>query len=181
MKQNNNIRHLVFAIGAIHAILITAYAGFIGTGMWHFDEYETFFQYKIIGFDFLWLRISTWSPRPFSEILIYLYALATNATQNQLIIIILSAIWIALIASVIIPAAKLKNSSQNFSFRILPLLLPLTLTLSGTKTGEVFYWPMGSLAYMPFISSLLVMLGILIWSEPTKNKIAWGQIGRAHV
>lgn len=165
--------HLLFLSGMVFLLLL-GYAGLLGTSTWRQDEYYTLARYQTEGTHFLWHRIIAWSPRPFSELLIYLYAQLVNTTKLQLTPLMMGLVWFGLFFSIGMGVHITQNTRISIGTRVLPVVLPVILTLSISKTGEVFYWSFGSVAYMPTISAILLMLAILIWGNIQEHALPWG-------
>lgn len=168
---------LLSIFSVIFLTLLLAYGGLLGTSTWRPDEYDILARYRTEGISFLWHRVMFWSPRPFSELLIYFYATLVNSSHLQLIPLIMSLVWSGLVFSIGLSVYLLRNTGVSFGIRMLPILLPVVLTLCIAKTGEVFYWPFGSMAYMPTISAILAMLAILIWGNAREHGLLWGISG----
>ncbi|HEX5783530.1 MAG TPA: hypothetical protein VFY35_02275, partial [Burkholderiaceae bacterium] len=160
--QNGHLPALKF-LAITHVIVIALYFGLIGTGTWRTDEYSTLTQYRDRGLEFLAYRITHWSPRPFSEAIIFVYSTIVNATHFQLTTAALFITWTGLLSSIALPFFAFNNSQIHRHARVLIVALPITLTLSLASTGEVFYWPFGAFAYMPTISTLAIMFGLAFW------------------
>lgn len=175
MKSNTRLLHLpLIVLSGVAFILILGYAGLLGTSTWRPDEYDTLARYRTEGTHFLWHRIIAWSPRPFSELLIYFYAALVNATKLQLTHLIMGLVWFGLFFSIGMGIILTQKTRVPIGIRALPVILPTILTLCIAKTGEVFYWPFGSMAYMPTISAILLMLAILIWGNIQEHALPWG-------
>ena len=59
-----------------------AYLGLVPLGHWQADEYQTFGSLQDSVYDFVRWRVSSWSPRPLSEIFIYAYGRLVQATLH---------------------------------------------------------------------------------------------------
>lgn len=171
------VLRLLTVAALIQVVLLLTFAGLLGGATWRPDEYDTLARYHQEGISFLWHRISRWSPRPFSELLIYFYATVVNSTHLQLIPLVMGLMWGGMLFSIGLIAVWFRHLAVSVSARLLPVLLPVVLTLSSAKTGEVFYWPFGSMAYMPTVSALLVMLAILIWGHIRSHALSWSICG----
>jgi hypothetical protein len=175
MKNNVKSSHLPLTVlSGVAFILLLGYAGLLGTSTWRPDEYDTLARYRTEGTHFLWHRIIAWSPRPFSELLIYFYAKLVNTTKLQLTPLIMGMVWFGLFFSIGMGIHITQKTRIPIGIRALPVTLPIILTLCIAKTGEVFYWPFGSMAYMPTISAILLMLTLLIWGSIQEHALPWG-------
>lgn len=154
-------------------LTLASYMGLVGVGHWQIDEYHTISTYRTYGVDYLWFRMMTWSPRPFSETLIYFYSTLVNQVQRPLTTEFLSILWSSLILSLALPAWFFKKSDVPTVARLIFVLLPIYLTFTVAKTGEVFYWPFGAAAYIPTIAAISVMLGTLAWGNARNHRILW--------
>lgn len=175
--KTKSIYSLVSTFSVIFLALLLAYAGMLGTSTWRPDEYDILARYRTEGLSFLWHRVIFWSPRPFSELLIYFYATLVNTSHLQLIFLIMGLVWSGLFFSIGLSTYLFRNTGVSSGIRMFPILLPVVLTLCIAKTGEVFYWPFGSMAYMPTISAILAMLAILIWGNTQEHALPWGISG----
>lgn len=147
--------------------------GLIGAGHWQIDEYHTISEYRKYGIDYLWMRVIGWSPRPFSETLIYFYSALVNKTHLPHTAWILALLWLGLIFSTSLPFFRYRNSSTPRVVRLLITLLPLYLTLATAKTAEVFYWPFGAAAYIPTVATITIIFGILQWGSGKCSSTLW--------
>jgi hypothetical protein len=132
------------------AIVILAYVWLIPLGHWQ-DE---FFSLKVIhdgGLVYEYHRIMDWSPRPFSEPLVYLYSHAVMLARKPLIGTVLYMTWgLVTAALVAVPAILRRRMAPS---ALLAAALG-ALFLIGHQTGEMFYWPMAALAYLPALAAL---------------------------
>ncbi len=163
---------------AVLLLLLLAHLGLIAAGQWEGDEWLNFFLFRTEGTGFLVHRILFWSPRPVSEVLVFLYACVVDAAQRPLVTPVLGLLWALLTASALTLAPALgpkrdalgdpagdqrvqevAESTARFA-RVLTALAVLAFFLLGHQVAEMFYWPMGAAAYMTAIAALtcLVML-----------------------
>jgi hypothetical protein len=131
---------------------LLAYLGLTPLGVWH-DEYSTLGHVRDDGFALIKLRILHWSPRPLSELFIYVYGLAVAKLNRPLVTSALLPCWALLIACTIIPSVATRKGLVASSAL-------LVLFLLGHKVDEVFYWPIGALAYMPTLAAIACLLTI---------------------
>lgn len=142
------------AIG-ISLVTLLVFAGLIPLGRWH-DEYLTLHYYHASGSQFLKERLLHWSPRPLSEILVYIYALAVYQADSPLIIVFLIPFWLALVAALLGPVLRIGGAFACAS-------VLLALLVLGHPIAEVFYWPFGAVAYLPTVAAATLLL-TLDWS-----------------
>lgn len=172
-RQKDRLKSLLVLFSAGMILALFSYMGLVGVGHWQIDEYHTISTYRTYGLDYLWFRLITWSPRPFSETLIYFYSLLVNQLQRPLTTGFLSILWSGLILSLVLPARVFNKSEVPAVVRLIFGLLPIYLTVTVAKTGEVFYWPFGAAAYIPTIAAISVMFGILAWGDAKNHRILW--------
>ncbi|HGL4258421.1 TPA: hypothetical protein ACKE3D_002101 [Burkholderia dolosa] len=119
-------------------------------------------MYQKGGIPALISRLQQWSPRPFSEAIIFLYATAAMLLNRPMISAALAVSWLFLPLAVV--AATIMNRWATRPLSILGVSL-FALFLAGHKTGEMFYWPMASLAYLPAAAALLFLFLTMIGSD----------------
>jgi hypothetical protein len=140
----------IFVMGGI----VAAHLGLLNRGAWEPDEYGFIAAFRDSGMDFFWDRLRTASPRPASELLIILYAKAVIATNAPLIVPALLVLWTGFFAAALPTLAGGRAPSS----RILGTLAVLAFMLLGHGAFEVFYWPIGAVAYLPVLSAALFLL-----------------------
>ncbi|MBN8901828.1 MAG: hypothetical protein J0H57_12400, partial [Rhodospirillales bacterium] len=84
---------LILGIVGLAAVALL-HAGLIPRGAWGADEFQTFGMFRAHGWQYLWFRFISWSPRPFSEALIALYA-ALERMQPSPVVTLNRAVVIA--------------------------------------------------------------------------------------
>lgn len=141
--------------------VVGAHAGLIPMGRWQVDEYRLFTLLRRWGVELLPARL-LYSPRPFSEILIFLYGEVVLHLHRPLITSFLAVLWMGLIASTGLAAfTALPRSAWR-----LPLALGFTLALiatalTGANVTEAFYWPVAAAAYMPTLAAALCLFFLI--------------------
>ncbi len=158
------MRALVVLAFVVFSVILTAYFGLVPLGSW-FDEFETVDVYARGGWDSLASRLLRWSPRPFSELLIFLYAQLVRSLRTPLIGPMLAALWVMLGVSVVaVPLAGRRAFLSGTSWRqaILLSLGLWCLMLVGHPVSEFFYWPLGSVAYIPVAAGVCAVLWMFI-------------------
>ncbi len=137
--------------------IVGAHAGLIPMGRWQVDEYRLFTTLRQFGAGALPVRL-LYSPRPFSEFLIFLYGEAVLHLHRPLVTSFLAVVWTGLIASTGLAAyTALPRSAWR-----LPLALAFTFALvatalTGADVTEAFYWPVAAAAYMPTLAAGLCL------------------------
>ncbi|SDV49678.1 hypothetical protein [Chitinasiproducens palmae] len=155
---------MTFACTAL-ACCIALFAALLPIGHWQ-DEYAVFPHMREGGLDAVWSRVLHWSPRPFSEGLIYVYSLAVFAFGRPLIGAALALAWLLFAVLLLLPA---RWAPRGVARRAL-LLLALAIwcgCLLGHPVAEFFYWPMATLAYVPTVATLAFVCLTLIASGMT--------------
>src|ERR1700722_10340258 len=141
--------------------------GLINHGSWGADEYNNIGAYADHGADYFWFRFWTWSPRPVSETLLWLYASVVVATDRPFIVPALIIFWFALIAAV--QPAVFSVRRDVIMLRALSAMAILAVIVLGRHVGFVLYWPFGAAPYAPVIAAALFLLFYLS-SDCTKGK-----------
>ncbi|MFL9963729.1 hypothetical protein PQR02_22185 [Paraburkholderia sediminicola] len=150
IDQNN--RPLVFAALALCAIAFLVYLGLTPLGVWQ-DEYITLGHVREEGFGIIKERLLHWSPRPLSEMFIWAYGIAVEKANRPLITSALLPCWAILVAALLGPSTKTRKG-------FVASAILLVLLLAGHQVGEVFYWPLGALAYVPTVAAMAILLTI---------------------
>ncbi|MCB8839400.1 hypothetical protein [Aurantimonas sp. VKM B-3413] len=127
-------------------------------GYWQPDEYANAAAVREFGLDGVLHRMITWSPRPFSEFVLYLYQLAVAATGRQLIAPMLMGLWLILFGLALLPALRLSGGRRR-SGTLLALVLLLHVILA-RNNSELLYWVQGAAAYLPTVSAFLAVAGL---------------------
>ena len=157
-------------------LLLLAHGGLIVAGQWQGDEWFNFALFRSQGTGFLANRVLTWSPRPVSELLVFLYARAVDALHRPLITPVLALLWAALAACAAAllpgpvrdPAAPARGrggaggAGHPRRARGLIVLAVLAFFLLGHQVAEMFYWPMGAAAYVGAIAALTLLVMLVL-------------------
>lgn len=141
-------------IAATLACIFFAYLLLIGAGQWQADEYGNFAEFARSGWRALLPRMM-WSPRPFSEVLFFLYGTLVNHLRWPLIVPFLGLLWVGLLVAALLTWWEQRRQGQPENSWP-DLLLGLALLASFVTSGplmEVFYWPAGAVAYLPTLSA----------------------------
>jgi hypothetical protein len=144
------MRRLAAALPLLPPTLVVgAYAALLPAGKWQGDEYLAAWFVAQDGWHFLLDRLIGRSPRPVAEILTWLYLTVSNALDRSLGAYLLAALWLSALAGIALAG------------RVAPVRRPLHLALVLfafalllIKPSEMFYWPMGAVAYVPCWAAL---------------------------
>ena len=147
--------------------ILALHLGLLTRGAWAGDEYAAISRYRDQGVAFLWFRFWSWSPRPLSEALIWLYAAAVVAARQPLIVPALAGFWALMIAAPFI--ALFRCARDTVAPRALSAVTILAFIVLGQHVAAVLYWPFGAVAYAPVIAALLFLLFFLA-NESTGGK-----------
>ena len=168
------------AIAAVFFVaIVAAYAGLISAGHWQ-DEYSSFTSFREHGWEGLYLRIVNWSPRPFSELLLFVYSRISDSLEAPLITEALAFLWMFLATSIfVVPLVLRRVFSDNASlWQTLVLGAALfCLLLVGHPVAEYFYWPQSSVAYIPATAGVLMAMWLLLLSDPRSARARWAFAG----
>ena len=88
------LRSLPALCATVLSLLLLAHAGLIVAGQWQGDEWFNFSLFRSEGTGFLLHRVLTWSPRPVSEGLVFLYARAVDALHRPLVTPVLGLLFL---------------------------------------------------------------------------------------
>lgn len=150
------------AITCILAGVVAVHGGLVDVGQWGGDEYLFFFELRELGSMYFWARLLHWSARPFSEALLCVYYWLITAAGRPLIGPFLSGLWILCIGG------SLAHIFRAGRIAIVPRLLLGTAVMAafllGHRVSEMFYWPMGAVAYLPTLASVTYLtFALLDW------------------
>ena len=166
---------------------------------WNGDDYHIAKSYQVYGFHALSERIFAWSPRFFSEIILYIYYnfvpwLGKPFTGGMIFII-----WLFLISSVFIftrnaikknslflqdkeeslDETEIKNKPKNIYLTFLcPLLITLILLiylLYSQQPSSMFYLVVVSVAYISTLAGIIFNLNFFI-NQSNSQKITTGNL-----
>jgi hypothetical protein len=153
-------RRLLCAISlVILLVMIALHFGLVDLGQWHFDEFSVIGSYRDNGWTAFIDRFVGWSPRPISEVLIWVYACLVNWIHKPLIGVFLGLLWLPLIAAPLISFLQIRktfseDSRQPLAFLSLFSFTLLALFLLGHSPGDLFYWPMAAAAYLTTLGAI---------------------------
>ena len=119
-------------------------------GQWH-DEFYTFSFLRARGLRGALTRLVNWGPRPFSELLILIYWHAVRASGGPLMSGVLGASWAMMWAGLLAALRPWRRPGRGARWA-LALGLPALFLMAG-PVAELWYWPVGALAYMPALGA----------------------------
>lgn len=149
MKSN---KWLTPAAVGLCTATVFAFWGLTPIGVW-IDEYSTLGAVRDQGLRFIYHWFFSWSPRPFSDMLIWFYGLVVMHVNKPLIAEALFPCWLLLTLFLLIPSTITRRGFVA-SFALLALFL------LGHKVAQVFYWPIGAFAYMPTLAGIGALLAL---------------------
>jgi hypothetical protein len=140
-------------------IIIALHFGLVNVGQWANDEFSIVSSYRDDNWTTLSDRLIRWSPRPFSELLIWAYACLVNWTHKPLIGVFLGSLWLTLIFAPVISFLQIRNNFSGgprkpLAFLSLFAFGLIALFLLEHSPGELFYWPVGAAAYLTTLSAI---------------------------
>ena len=146
---------------AVAALCVAAYAGQLGLARWQTDEYSLFATQRDGGWHTVLSRLH-YSPRPFSEGLLFLYGAAVNGSGRPLVVPFLLLLWAGTMAAAGLAAwAALPRSPSRIPAACALAAVPFAFVLATNEVTEVFYWPMAAAAYLPVAGAATVLLVLL--------------------
>ena len=149
---------------ALCMAVFAAYLGLAPLGHWQVDEYQTIRAVREGGAGFLYQRVAAWSPRPLSEVFVYGYAWLVEARRQPMIATVLVPFWVLLgIATLGLP---LRQPHARPWLAVSAALL--VLFFLGHPVAEMFYWPMATLAYVPTLAAIALLLATTQCLETSK-------------
>jgi hypothetical protein len=138
--------------------VLAIYVGLIASGHWYIDEYTILANYRESKLAVLADHIITWSPRPVSELLLFLYSRLVAMTGRPLIRWMLGALWLMFLLS---PVVTVQWRKQGLTWRLAAGLSLLIMLIVSRHPGQVFFWPAGAAAYLPSLAALTLALFLL--------------------
>jgi hypothetical protein len=141
------------ALGAVVAV----YAGLLVRSRWQADEYLDFALLREGGAGFMLHRLLHWGPRPWSELLLWAYGTAVNHVRRPLAGSAEAVLWAGWLLLTVGPAWR----GQGRWHRLALGLGLAALFLLGSGVAEVFYWPAGSVAYLPTLAAATALFWCL--------------------
>ena len=146
---------------AVAVLCIAAYAGQLGLARWQTDEYTLFANQRAGGWSTLAARLG-YSPRPFSEGVLFLYGVAVSGSGRPLVVPFLLLLWAGTMAVAGLAAwTALPRSHVRLPAACALAVVPFAFVLATNEVTEVFYWPMAAAAYLPVAGAATVLLILL--------------------
>lgn len=144
--------------GLFMAGIIILYLGLIGLGQWQADEYADFALFRSKGWHFFWERMQ-WSPRPVSEFLLMIYGWIVNLLHRPVIVPFLAVLWVGFLAAGLSTFLQIRSQRSRHENRLclIATLTLMALFLTAGGLTEVFYWPVGAVAYLPTLAATLLL------------------------
>jgi hypothetical protein len=148
--------------GGILAIVlatIAAHFGLVHIGQWAYDEFAIISSYRDTGWSGFSERVLHWSPRPLSEILIWMYAWLVIWTRKPLIDPFLGFLWLTLLSVPLIAFAQISRTIRGSSRRHVMFMALfgfglLALFLLEHSPRALFYIPTVAAAYLTTLSAI---------------------------
>ncbi len=141
---------LLTALLAVPAVLLAMHLAMLPQGQWH-DEFYTFSFLRARGLHGALTRLVNWGPRPFSELLILFYWQAVRASGGPLMSWVLAASWAMMWAGLLAAVRPWRRPGRGARWAM-ALGLPALFLMAG-PVAELWYWPVGALAYMPALGA----------------------------
>lgn len=151
VREANLTRAVLWLSGGVilaHFVLV------FGAG-WGGDEFFNIAIFRRNGLNWVVARMLEWSPRPASDFVLYLYALAVNHWHMALIAPFLATLWMVLFASMIL-AARQPGSPARTAQTALALSVG-AMFLLGHGLNDLFFWPMGAAPYLLDLTGIAVV------------------------
>lgn len=168
---SGNFTPLVVVLLLLSALLL-AYAAQLGLGRWQVDEYRYFADQRAFG-GLAYFRRLYVSPRPFSEVLIFLYGGLVLALDRPLIQPFLAVIWGGCLIAMIAAAwSCLRPHPARPLVAAILGLGPMMLVMAVSRVTEAFYWPVAAVAYLPMAAALTCLM-FLLDAEPGPVRRRW--------
>ncbi len=149
---------LAAAIVLTTAILV-AHAALLPEGHWQADDFICAAFARDFGLRYLWrARIDGWSPRPFSELPLYVFSRLAAARREPFTVPFLGLLWLTLLASTLVTSRR----RPAMALRILIGLATACMFLLGHPVAEMFFWPAGAVAYLTTLAASSLALFLLV-------------------
>ncbi|MBV9758751.1 MAG: hypothetical protein JO047_17035 [Alphaproteobacteria bacterium] len=155
---------------AAAAAALALYAGLIGSGHWYGDEFYLVALYRDNGLAALAHHIVGWSPRPVSEPLLFLYARLVAAMGRPLIRGVLGWLWLAFLLGSV---ATVQWRKRGIAWRVAAGLSLLAMMIVSRDPSQVFFWPVGAVAYLTAIAALTLALFLLADGRASSRRGNW--------
>lgn len=186
LKKNRRVTLPLILVSGL--ILVPSFL-LLMTSSWNNDDYFVSKLYQVEGLHGLSNRILTWSPRFFSEIILYLYYNFVPLLRKPFTGMMILIIWFFLLSSIFIftrdtinkNSLFLQNTEKNLPESkidkiYLKVLLPLLLTLTffiyllySQGPSAMFYLVVVSVAYVSTLAGIIFNLNFFINKSNSKN------------
>ncbi|MBV9673421.1 MAG: hypothetical protein JO076_11440, partial [Verrucomicrobia bacterium] len=148
--------------------------GLVGIGQWSFDEFSVISSYRDQGLSAFASRLWRWSPRPISEILIWIYGCLVNWTHRPLVGLFLGLLWLTLLSLPLISFVQIQKQSPTNPRSLLFLALfsfgLIAFFLLGHNLGSLFYSPVISAAYLTTLSGITLCFFQIVFDLTERNE-----------
>ena len=159
---------------ALALACIAAYAGQLQLGRWQTDEYTVFANQRLWGWHALLTRLS-YSPRPLSEGIVFLYGSAVLGFGRGLIVPFLAIVWSSvLLAAVLAARCVLLPSPMRLAAAVGLVGSLFAFILMTNPVTELFFWPMAAAAYLPTVGAATALLFLLSHPVDRRRKLLCG-------
>ena len=139
--------------------ILAAHAALLPEAHWQADDFICAAFARDFGLRYLWrARIEGWSPRPFSELALYVFNRLAAARQAPFTVPFLGLLWATLLASTLVTSRRGPAVAQ----RILIGLATACMFLLGHPVAEMFFWPAGAVAYLTTLAAGSLALFLLV-------------------
>lgn len=157
---------LAAAVLLLSCAVILAHLGLVRAGGWGSDEFYNFVRFQHTGLTWFFVRLLQWSPRPASDTLLYLYALAVGHWRMPLIAPFLVVVWSVLIIGTF--AAGWQRGSAGLLPRLTVAATVLAMFLLGHRINYLFYWPMGTAPYLLDLTGITVVVFQVVFAGTSR-------------
>ena len=165
----------LFLLVLVLICLLLAYAAQTGLGHWQADEFSYFADHRALGGRAYFERLYV-SPRPLSELLVFVYGSVVLALRGAFITQALLLLWGGSLLAIILTAYITSFGRAGWSSRILAAVAigigPMLLTMQTGPITEMFYWPIATVAYLPTVAAITCLL-LLLGTEPSHSRRCW--------
>jgi hypothetical protein len=160
-ERDGTGRALAVGLAVLAGLALLSHAALLPLGRWHPDEFHQFADHRDWGFLAVLERVLGWSPRPFSELLLFGYSSAVLLVGAPLSAPLLALAWAGTLL-LLAAAARLAGHRP-----LLPVAI-LAAALLVARPGEVFYWPAAALAYLPAFAG--IGAAVLLMAAPERRR-----------
>lgn len=139
--------------------IIAAHAALLPLGAWQMDEFVILHGLREHGLAYVAARLRDWSPRPLSELMLWLYQLYVARLDRPLITSFLACLWLLLLGAALVASRwpRLRGGGADVTpTPIAPGLAVAALIACYLllERPSVFYWPAGAVAYVPTLAAV---------------------------